>query len=342
MLRWSVPILLAGLGGLYCRAGRHGQHRPRRDDGARHLGRRLRLAPGGPWMGPRRAARWGARGPGARHRHGAPSRSITSSPGWRSTSSAPGWCGSCRRKSSTSSSGTRVARSPSRRSCHGRPGHGAVPRRWRPVRLEDPGHPRLARGWKIFFVSDIASFMRDCGDVSIFTCSPGDGAAAAWLMWKTRSGSGCASPASIRWPVSRWASTSTGRSTTARSSAGPRRSRRRLHRHGVDRVLPGGQPGPRLHRPCRVDFGNWRPSGLFGGAMLFGYPFALDLSGPRWQGIALAAAGDRHRHVRGDDVGAHRPQEQDRHRARRGDGWPALVVLWRTPCRTGGPTSCRT
>ncbi len=24
-------------------------------------------------------------------------------------------------------------------------------------------------------------------------------------------------------------------------------------------------------------FGNWRPSGVFGGAMLFGYPFALDL-----------------------------------------------------------------
>ena len=35
----ACPILLAGMGGLWSRAGRRGQHRPRGPDAARHLGR---------------------------------------------------------------------------------------------------------------------------------------------------------------------------------------------------------------------------------------------------------------------------------------------------------------
>ncbi len=103
MLRWSVPILLAGLGGLYCRARRRRQHRARGHDDPRHLVRRLGHARvGAVGRHPRSAcsaARMG--GLAARHRHGDASASTTSSPAWPSTSWRRGWRASSAPRCST-------------------------------------------------------------------------------------------------------------------------------------------------------------------------------------------------------------------------------------------------
>ena len=57
-----------------------------------------------------------------------------------------------------------------------------------------------------------------------------------------------------------------------------RRPRRGLPRRSSRRHLPRGPDRrPRLHRPGRMIFGNWRPGGLAAGAGLFGYTDALQL-----------------------------------------------------------------
>ena len=87
----GVPILLAGLGGLYCRAGRRRQHRPRGDDDARHLVRRLgRHRSAGRGRASASASSAARSAACCTPSPPSPSASTTSSPAWPSTSSRAG------------------------------------------------------------------------------------------------------------------------------------------------------------------------------------------------------------------------------------------------------------
>ena len=90
-------------------------------------------------------------------------------------------------------------------------------------------------------------------------------------------------------------------------------------------------------------FGNWRPTGIFGGAMLFGYPFALklqDLNGKASHALLLVTAIAMFAVM----VWAMLRKNTQRHGAGRSvRRW----LRWRGTCSprphpTGGPRSCRT
>lgn len=295
MLRWSVPILLAGLGGLFAeRAGVVNIGL----EGMMVLGTwagAYGYLHGGPWMAVLVGLLGGAVG-GLLHAIATVTFKVDHIvSGVAINILAPGLVRFISQYSFAGASGGSITQSPS---IHGLPLvtvpflAGGDLFGWK-----TPDFLGVIDRWDIFFVSDIASFLRGfAANVSIFTLlTLAMVPAAAWLIWKTRFGlrlriagehpvAGESLGVGIYWQkykgtVISGALAGLGGAFIAMELTG-------FYREG--QVQGRGFIGL-----AALIFGNWRPGGVLIAAFLFGYPFGTalrDLDGRSTHALLLLIA----------------------------------------------------
>ncbi len=279
MLRWSVPILLAGLGGLYSeRAGVVNIGL----EGMMVLGTwfgAYGVLVGGPWVGLLYGMLGGALG-GLLHAIATVSFGVDHIvSGVAINLLAPGMVRFLSSEVLTNYTGGSITQSPSVE------GLGSFTL---PVLAggtffgaETPDILGAIDRWELFFVSDVASFMRGfAAGVSIFTLlALAAVPATAWLVWKTRFG--------LRLRIA-------GEHPTAGESLGVNiyyQKYKGVIISGALSGLGGAFIAMELTGFYREDqtqgrgfiglaaliFGNWRPGGILVAAFVFGYPFGTAL-----------------------------------------------------------------
>jgi simple sugar transport system permease protein len=279
MLRWSVPILLAGLGGLYSeRAGVVNIGL----EGMMVLGTwfgAYGVLVGGPWVGLLYGLVGGALG-GLLHAIATVSFGVDHIvSGVAINLLAPGVVRFLSSEVLVNYSGGSITQSPSVE------GLGSLTV---PVLAggtffgsETPDILGAIDRWELFFVSDIASFMRGfVADVSIFTLlALAAVPATAWLVWKTRFG--------LRLRIA-------GEHPVAGESLGVNIYYQKYKGVIISGALSGlggafiAMELTGFYREAQTQgrgfiglaaliFGNWRPGGILVAAFVFGYPFGTAL-----------------------------------------------------------------
>jgi len=279
MLRWSVPILLAGIGGLYSeRAGVVNIGL----EGMMVLGTwfgAYGVLVGGPWLGLLYGLVGGALG-GLLHAIATVSFGVDHIvSGVAINLLAPGMVRFLSSEVLTGYSGGSITQSPSIE------GLGSLTV---PVLAggtffgaETPDVLGAIDRWELFFVSDVASFLRGfVADVSIFTLlALAAVPATAWLVWKTRFG--------LRLRIA-------GEHPTAGESLGVNIYYQKYKGVIISGALSGlggafiAMELTGFYREAQTQgrgfiglaaliFGNWRPGGILVAAFVFGYPFGTAL-----------------------------------------------------------------
>ena len=295
MLRWSVPILLAGLGGLFAeRAGIVNIGL----EGMMVLGTwagAYGYILGGPWMAILAGLIGGAVG-GLLHAIATVTFKVDHIvSGVAINILAPGLVRFLSQYAFAGDSGGSITQSP---------GIQGLPSMTLPFLAggdlfgwKSPDILGSISGWNIFFVSDIASFMRGfAANVSLFTLlTLALVPAAAWLIWRTRFGlrlriagehpvAGESLGVNIYWQkykgtIISGALAGLGGAFIAMELTG-------FYREG--QVQGRGFIGL-----AALIFGNWRPGGVLVAAFLFGYPFGTalrDLDGRSTHALLLLIA----------------------------------------------------
>ncbi len=279
MLRWSVPILLAGLGGLYSeRAGIVNIGL----EGMMVLGTwfgAYGVLVGGPWMGLLYGLVGGALG-GLIHAIATVSFGVDHIvSGVAINLLAPGVVRFLSSEVLVNYSGGSITQSP------GVDGPGSITMPFLAGGSlfggETPDILGSIDGWNVFFLSDVAGFMRGfTANVSIFSLlALAAVPATAWLVWKTRFG--------LRLRIA-------GEHPTAGESLGVNIIWQKYKGVVISGALSGlggafiameltgfyreGQTqGRGFIGLAALIFGNWRPGGILVAAFVFGYPFGTAL-----------------------------------------------------------------